>query len=103
MFTWATTAGFLLQHPATISVGGKNATITEHERSSIAFTYPDLPAGDHEITVTRNELTSNTVPVSMLEASAVNTSGQGGPFADTPKYTQKAVAVDVVPLFRLLH
>ena len=96
-------AGFLLQPPATITVGGESAEIREHERSSIAFTYPDLPQGDHEITVTRNGMTSNSVSVAVLEASAGATSGQGGPFADTPKYTQKTVAVDVVLLFSLLH
>lgn len=92
-----------MQKPATISVGGTEANITEHERSSIAFTYPELAPGEHTIIVTRNGLPSNAVPVTILEASAAVDSGQGGPFADTPQYTQKVVPVDVVLLSYLLQ
>lgn len=94
-------AGFLLQTPATISVGGKLANITEHERSSIAFTYPELPPGNHSITVDRNGLISNPKNVELLEESAGGGTEQGGPFADTPKYTQKAIPVDVVLFYSL--
>lgn len=77
-------------------VGTTQANITVHERASISFTYPELPPGEYSITVKRGQLTSNAVTVTVAAASSGVTSGQGGPFADTPKYKQSSVPFNAV-------
>eukprot|EP00892_Ulva_mutabilis_P000625 jgi/Ulvmu1/10563/UM065_0017.1 len=83
--------GFLIQEPAVVFVGATQANITVHERTSISFIYPNVAPGEYNITVKRGQLTSNAVSVTVAAASAGVTSGQGGPFADTPKYKQTSV------------
>lgn len=91
-------AGFLLQEPATVFVGGTQVNITVHERTSISFTYPQLAPGEYNITVKRGQLTSNGVNVTIAPAAAGVTSGQGGPFADTPRFMQSSVPFNAVRL-----
>jgi hypothetical protein len=89
-------AGFLLQEPAKLYVGTMEANITEHERSSIAFTYPTLQPGSYAIVVERNGIRSNAVPVTIGGVDAALSQGLGGPFAGTPKYTQFKIPYDAV-------
>lgn len=79
-------------------VGGTQAQITVHERTSISFTYPQLATGEYNITVKRGQLTSNGVTVTIAAAAAGVTSGQGGPFADTPKFKQSSIPFNAVRL-----
>lgn len=98
--------GFLLQAPAVVLVGSVEAEIKQRERSSISFTYPNLAAGEYDITVKRGSRTSNAVKVTIAAAAAGVTSPQGGPFADTPKFKQTAVpflAVRHMRMYVLCH
>jgi hypothetical protein len=89
-------AGFKLSAPATVLVGTAQANITNHESSSTAFTYPNIPPGEYQITVQRKGLTSNTVPVTIVSAAAASTAQQGGPFSGTPKYSQTSIPINAV-------
>lgn len=89
-------AGFLLQEPAIVFVGGTQVNITVHERTSISYTYPTLAPGNYNITVQRGQTTSNAIQITIAAAASGVTSGQGGPFADTPKYKQTSVPFDAV-------
>lgn len=95
--------GFLLQEPAVVFVGSTQANITVHERTSISFTYPQLPPGEYNLTVKRGQLTSNNVQITVAAAAAGVTSGQGGPFADTPKYKQTSVPFNAVRASHQYH
>lgn len=90
---WILATGFQLSPPASLFVGDTSATITEHSRDSIAFTYPKLPPGKHSITVKRKGATSNVVTVTMLPADDKSSQAQGGPFSPTPKFTQKYIEI----------
>lgn len=89
-------SGFQLSPPATLFVGSAQAAITEHTRGSIAFTYPELPPGEHSITVKRNDATSNVIKATMLSVSEGTGEAQGGPFSPTPKFTQKFIEIPQV-------
>lgn len=86
-------SGFLLGD-ASISIDGTPASIITQSQNEIAFTYPELAPGKHELVATRNGLQSNVITVTVEEQIEQETGSLGGPFGSQPKFAQKTVDFD---------
>lgn len=77
-------------------MGGQPAKMLNASRATIEFEYPQLAPGDYKITLSRDNVTSNGVPVTMLAELAAGEGTQGGPFASKPEFAQKTIPMEKV-------
>lgn len=73
----------MLRAPATVVVGGIEATILLQSTSSVTFEYPAaLAPGPQSVTVERGGALSNAVPITIKAPGEGQQQGLGGPMAD---------------------